>query len=163
MEVLIRQATEKDFPKIWEIFHSIVKEGDTYTFSPDISFEEAKKYWMNPAVFTYVATLNDEIVGTYIIKPNHPGLGSHVANASYMVHPGHQGKKIGYKMGLHSLEEAKRLGFKAMQFNIVVATNEKAVSLWKKLGFEIVGKLPKVFNHKKLGLVDAFVMHRFLE
>ncbi len=163
MQITIRAAQTEDFPEIWDIFHSIVKLGDTYVFAPETSYEEAKKYWMGDNIYTYVAVIEDNIVGTYIIKPNHPGLGSHVANASYMVHPQHQGKKIGYHMALHSLEEAKQLGFKAMQFNIVIATNANAINLWKKLGFQIVGHLPKVFNHQELGYVDAFVMHRFLE
>lgn len=162
MELLIRKALDSDFSEIWKIFHAIVQKGDTYVFAPDISYEEAKSIWMGLGVFPYVAILDDEVVGTYIIKPNHTGLGSHVANGSYMVHEAHQGKRIGYKMGAHSLEEAKRLGFKAMQYNIVVATNENAIKLWEKLGFEIVGKLPKVFHHQQLGYVDAFVMHRFL-
>jgi L-amino acid N-acyltransferase YncA len=162
MELIIRKALDNDFSEIWNIFHAIVQKGDTYVFPPHISCEEAKNIWMGQGVFTYVATLDGEVVGTYILKPNHMGLGSHVANGSYMVHQSHQGKKIGYKLGEHSLEEAKRLGFKAMQYNIVVSTNESAIRLWKKLGFEIVGQLPKVFNHQQLGYVDAFVMHRFL-
>lgn len=117
---------------------------------------------MGQGVFTCVAILDAKVVGTYIIKPNHIGLGSHVANGSYMVHQDHHGKKIGYKLGENSLEEAKRLGFKAMQYNIVVVANESAIRLWKKLGFEIVGQLPKVCNHQQLGYVDAFVVHRFL-
>lgn len=163
MEIVIRRASQKDFLPIWEIFHSIISEGDTYVFDSNMSKQEAEDYWLKVGVFTYVALIEEEIVGTYIIKPNQPGLGSHVANASYMVHPKHQGKKIGHHMALHSLQEAKDLGFLAMQFNIVVSTNVNAIQLWQKLGFKTIGTLPKVFNHRKLGLVDALVMHRFLE
>jgi len=117
---------------------------------------------MAPHVATYVAETDGVVVGTYILKPNQPGLGSHVANAGYMVHPDHAGKGTGKAMCEHSLEEARKGGYLAMQFNIVVSTNETAVALWKKMGFSIVGVLPKVFRHIERGLVDAYVMHRFL-
>jgi ribosomal protein S18 acetylase RimI-like enzyme len=110
----------------------------------------------------FVASLDGRIAGTYILKPNQPGLGSHVANAGYMVGSDFAGRGVGRAMCEHSLEEARRRGFLAMQFNMVISTNEAAVALWKKLGFNIVGTLPRVFRHKRLGLVDAFVMHRFL-
>ena len=106
--------------------------------------------------------VDDQIVGTYILKPNQPGLGSHVANAGYMVGIDGRGKGVGRVMCEHSLEEARRMGFHAMQFNMVVSTNESAVALWKKFGFSIVGTLPQAYRHRELGLVDAYVMHRFL-
>jgi ribosomal protein S18 acetylase RimI-like enzyme len=117
---------------------------------------------MAAGVRAYVAAMDGRIVGTYILKANQPGLGSHVANAGYMVKRDAQGLGVGRAMCEHSLDEARRQGFLAMQFNMVVSTNEGAVALWKKLGFTIVGTLPKAFRHKKLGLVDAFIMHRFL-
>lgn len=163
MNIIIKKATDEDFPAIWEIFHLIVKTGDTVSFAPDTTFEEAKDIWMGHGHYTYKAVLNGLVVGTYNFKPNFSGLGSHVANGSYMVHPDYQGKKIGYQMVTHSLEEAKRQGFKAMQYNLVVATNIFAIKLYQKVGFKIVGQLPKVFNHLQLGYVDAYVMHRFLE
>src|SRR5207248_134381 len=94
------------------------------------------------------------------LRPNHPGRGAHVATASYMVAPAARGLKVGRRLGEHSLEEARRLGFRAIQFNCVVRTNEPAVRLWKSLGFEIVGTLPEAFDHPTHGYVDAFVMHR---
>lgn len=160
---IIREATDEDFDQIYKIFSAIIKNGDTYVFDPNTTYEEAKEYWMKKGIFTFVATIDNEIVGTYIIKPNQVGLGSHVANAAYMVNPDHQGKGMGHSMAIHSLEKAKQLGFKAMQFNMVVSTNTHAINLWKKVGFNIVGTLPKVFNHQQLGYVDAYVMHRFLE
>ena len=163
MSISIQPAVMEDFPKIWEIFRLIIKPGDTVPFAPDTSFDEAKDIWMGHGHYFYKVMLEGIIVGTYNIKPNFPGLGSHVANGSYMVHPEHQGKKIGYQMIMHSLEEAKRLGFKAMQFNLVVSTNIPAIKLYQKVGFKIVGQLPKAFNHMQLGYVDAYVMHRFLE
>jgi L-amino acid N-acyltransferase YncA len=158
----IRRAQESDFDAIWQIFRHVVKEGETYVYDPSTTREEARVIWMSEKVTTYVACLGERVVGTYILKPNQPGLGSHVANAGYMVKPDCQGKGLGRAMCEHSLSEARKAGFNAMQFNMVVSTNESAVALWKRLGFIIVGTLPKAFRHQKLGLVDAYVMHRFL-
>ena len=162
MNVIIQKATEEDFLAIWEIFRLIIKSGDTVSFPPDTSFEEAKDIWLGHGHYVYKAMLDGEVVGTYNFKSNFPGLGSHVANGSYMVHPDYQGKKIGYQMVMHSMEEAKHLGFKAMQYNLVVSTNIPAIKLYQKIGFKIVGTIPKAFNHLKLGYVDAYIMHRFL-
>lgn len=161
-EIAIREASEEDFPAIWEIFHQVVQGGDTYAYSPETSIEEAKGYWMGPGIRCYVAELEGKIVGTYIVKANQPGLGSHVANASFMVHPSFHRRGIGRKLGEHALEEAKRLGFLAMQFNIVIATNLAAVALWEKMGFTIVGTVPKAFKHRKIGYVDIHVMYKEL-
>ncbi|MBC87040.1 MAG: GNAT family N-acetyltransferase [Bdellovibrionaceae bacterium] len=158
----IRKAQTDDHLQIWEIFRDVIKSGDTYVFSPDSTQEQGLQNWVGPKFHTYVACESNSILGTYIIKQNQPDLGSHVANASYMVAPKAQGKGIGKLMAQHSLEVAKRLGFKAMQFNIVVSTNEIAVNLWKKLGFEIIGTIPKGFNHKDLGYVDAYIMYQKL-
>jgi L-amino acid N-acyltransferase YncA len=163
MGLIIKKAAPEDFDNIWEIFHAVVSRGDTYTFDPAISKEEARAIWMSPQAWTYVATIDGgEVIGTYFMRANQPGLGSHVVNAGYMVKPEAQGRGIGRAMCEHSLAEARALGFLAMQYNIVVSTNEAAVALWKKMGFQIVGTLPKAFRHRELGLVDAFVMHRFL-
>jgi len=162
MELTIRRAASEDSDDIWNIFHEVVARGDTYTFDPSTTREEALAIWMSPQGWTYVATSEGSVVGTYFMRKNQPGLGSHVANAGYMVKPEAQGRGIGRAMCEHSLTEARELGFHAMQFNIVVSTNESAVALWKKMGFAIVGTLPQVFRHRDLGLVDAYVMHRFL-
>lgn len=163
-EIHIRKATIDDFPQMWEIFHPIVQKGDTYVFHPETTYAEAKDYyWSNKSFFNFVATLDNKILGMYTIKANQPGLGSHVANASYMVHPEYQGRGIGSLMAADSIQKAKELGFKAMQFNMVVSTNAVAVKAWQKMGFAIVGTLPKVFNHQTYGYVDAYVMHRFLD
>jgi len=158
----IRKARESDFDAIWYIFHQVAQQATTYTYNPETTREEAHSIWMSGDVTTYVACLEDEVVGTYILKPNQPCLGSHVANAGYMVKADGQGKGVGRAMCEHSLEEARRAGFLAMQFNMVVSTNESAVALWQKLGFSIVGTIPKAFKHREFGLVDAYVMHRFL-
>jgi L-amino acid N-acyltransferase YncA len=163
MDMLIQPALAEDFSRIWEIFRLIIAPGDTVSFAPDTTFDEAKEYWMGHGMHTYKAVKDGTIVGTYVLKANFPGLGSHVVNGGYMVHPRWQGQGIGTRMVQHSLEEAKRLGFKAMQYNLVVATNTRAVKLYQRFGFNIVGTLPKAFNHLQLGYVDAYVMHRFLE
>jgi L-amino acid N-acyltransferase YncA len=158
----VRTAVSSDFDSIWEIFRAVVRCGDTYVYDPKTTKEQALSIWMAEGTATFVATIDERIVGTYILKANQAGLGSHVANAGYMVRPDSQGKGVGRAMCEHSLLEARARGFLAMQFNMVISTNRGAVALWEKLGFNVVGTLPKVFRHRKLGLVDAFVMHRFL-
>ncbi|RME86097.1 MAG: GNAT family N-acetyltransferase [Caldilineae bacterium] len=158
----IREATDADFDAIWPIFKSIVSQGDTYAYDPETDRAQAYELWMKKPLRTYVAEHNGRIVGTYYIKPNQPALGAHVCNCGYMVSEEARGQGIATAMCLHSQEEARRLGFRAMQFNLVVATNEGAVRLWQKLGFEIVGRLPKAFRHAHLGFVDAYVMYKWL-
>lgn len=161
-DLVIRRAEDSDFDGIWEIFRAVVSKGDTYTYDPETTKEQARALWMAPQISTYVALLDGEVAGTYILKANQPGLGSHVANAGYMVHPSRAGRGIGRALCEHSLDEARRAGFLAMQFNAVVSTNQPAVALWQKMGFAIVGTILKAFRHRELGLVDLFVMHRFL-
>ena len=160
--ITIRRAEDADFDAIWRIFNQVVQQGDTYTYDPGTTKDQAHSIWISREHSTYVACIDNQILGTYILKPNQPGLGSHVANAGYMVGIEGRGKGIGKAMCEHSLQEARRMGFTAMQFNMVVSTNESAIALWQKLGFSIVGTLPQAFRHKELGLVDAYVMHRFL-
>ena len=159
----IRRATEADFASMWSIFRAVVATGTTYVFAPETPREDAFAYWLGPGARSYVAEDAGRVVGMYKIVPNQRDLGSHVANASFMVDPECGGRGVGREMGLHCLQEARAAGFLAMQFNFVVSTNEAAVALWKKLGFEIVGTLPRAFRHRELGLVDAYVMYRFLD
>jgi L-amino acid N-acyltransferase YncA len=159
----IRPAVESDFPVMWPIFQEVVATETTYVFAADASHADAFAYWFGPGVSSYVAEEDGRILGMYKIVANQRDLGRHVANASFMVHSGGSGKGLGRMLGQHCLSEAKKAGFLAMQFNFVVSTNTAAVALWQKLGFAIVGTLPKVFAHKQLGLVDAYVMHRFLD
>ena len=159
----IRHATEGDFEAIWPIFRAVIATGSTYVLAPETSREEALAYWFGPGISSYVAEDGGRVIGMYKIVENQRDLGSHVANASYMVDPAFGGRGAGKAMGLHSLLEARRAGFLAMQFNFVVSTNEAAVALWQKLGFAIVGTLPKAFRHRELGYVDAYVMYRFLD
>jgi L-amino acid N-acyltransferase YncA len=159
----IREAVENDWPGIWAIFRAVVQGGDAYAFSPDTTEAEARGIWLAENARVYVSVRDGEVLGSSYIKPNQPGLGAHVSNAGFMVAPSARGLGIGRALGEHALAEARRLGYLAMQFNFVVSTNEPAVKLWRALGFDVVGVLPKAFRHARLGLVDAYVMHRFLE
>jgi ribosomal protein S18 acetylase RimI-like enzyme len=145
-----------------KIFHDVVAAGDAYAFDPQMPRQDALAYWFRADKQTYVGEDGGKIVGTYILRANQLGPGSHVANAAFMVAPNAQGQGIGRAMGEHCLNEARRLGFRAMQFNFVVSTNESAMRLWRQLGFEIVGTLPGAFRHSKKGYVDVYVMFRSL-
>lgn len=181
----IRAATDADRDAIWNIFHEVVAAGNTYALDLNISREDALAYWFAHDTHTYVAEIDREsvrepdrfpetatpssivnpcyvIAGTYILRPNQSGGGSHVANAGFMVLGSAQGQGIGRAMAEHCLSEARRFGFRAMQFNYVIATNTAAIPLWKDLGFEIVGTLASAFLHPDKGYVDVYVMYRSL-
>ena len=158
----IRRATAADAAAIWKIFRTVVATGDTYSFTTDITEHDAVAYFLGPGITSFVGEDDGQLLGMYKLIPNRIGRGSHVANASFMVDPNAQGRGVGRALGEHCLHEARRQGYDAMQFNFVVSTNTAGVALWKNLGFEIVGTLPKAFEHATLGKVDAYVMHRFL-
>lgn len=158
----IRLAAEPDSDAIWNIFHEIVAAGDTYAFDPRMSREKALDYWFGADTHTYIAENDRRVVGTYILRANQAGPGAHVANAAFMVGQATRGLGVGRKMAEHSLTEARRLGFRAMQFNFVVSTNASAIHLWQQLGFKIVGTLPGAFRHPQAGYVDVYVMFRSL-
>ena len=158
----IRPATEADRDAIWRIFNEVVAAGDTYALDPRMSREDALAYWFAPGTHTYVAEADGSINGTYILRPNQSGGGSHVANAAFMVPASARGEGIGRAMAEHCLSEARRLGFRAMQFNYVISTNTAAIRLWHDLGFEIVGTLASAFRHPDKGYVDVYVMYRSL-
>ena len=160
--MIIRRAQPDDAAAIWRIFQAVVAPGDTYSFTPDTTEQDAVAYFLGPGITSFVAEDDGRVIGMYKLIPNRIGRGSHVSNASFMVDPAAQGRGAGRALGDHCLDEARRQGYEAMQFNFVVSTNTAGVALWKKLGFEIVGTLPKAFDHATLGRVDAYVMHRFL-
>ena len=162
MACSIRIAHAADRPAIWQIFHAVVAPGDTYAFDPAMTRDEALAYWCAPGTWTYVAEQGDSIIGTYLLRANQSGPGSHVANAAFMVAPSVRRMGVGRVMAEHCLSEARRLGFRAMQFNYVVSNNDAAVRLWKQLGFDIVGTLPRAFRHPHLGFVDVYVMFKEL-
>lgn len=158
----VREATAAEFGQIWPIFHEIVDAGETYTYARDTTKEQAFKLWMEAPRLTFVAEAEGRILGTYCIKTNQAGPGDHVCNCGYMVASAARGRGVATAMCEHSQEIAIKLGYKAMQFNFVVSTNEGAVKLWSKLGFATVGRLPKAFNHPSKGYVDALVMYKWL-
>lgn len=160
--IKIRKATENDESQIWEIIKSVISTGDTYVFSPNSAKEKMLAFWCGADKQTYVAITEEKIVGTFFLKDNQPDLGSHIANAGYMVAPEAKGRRIGRQMAEFSIEESKRLGYRAMQFNFVVKSNENAVRLWRNLGFEIVGEIPEAFQHAENGLTNALIMYRKL-
>lgn len=158
----IRPAIPEDIDAVWNIFQQVIKTGDTYIYSPNTQKWKFETFWFGENKRTYVAEINGRILGSYIIKPNQLDLGSHIANAAYMVSSEARGAGIGRTLCEHSLDEARKNDFKAMQFNIVVSTNTVAVKLWKKCGFKIIGTIPEAFDHSQLGLVDAHIMYRKL-
>jgi L-amino acid N-acyltransferase YncA len=158
----IREATDKDLEAIWPIFHDIVKAGDTYAYRPDTNKQDAYKIWFEQPRKTFVFEEKGNVLGTYFIKTNQAGPGSHVCNCGYMVCSSARGRGLATAMCEHSQMVARDLGYKAMQFNFVASNNIVAVELWQKLGFETVGNLPKAFNHPKAGLIDALVMYKWL-
>lgn len=160
--MIIRPAQPLDHAAIWQLLEPMLREGETYALDRDLSREDALAYWTGPDKATFVAESDGAIVGTYYLRANQAGGGAHVANCGYLTAPHARGKGIARAMCLHSMEEARRRGFRAMQFNLVIATNEAAVRLWSSLGFETIGRLPGTFRHPRLGYVDALVMYRSL-
>ena len=162
----IRPALESDFDAIWPIIHEVVAAGKTYAIAPSISNAEANQLWMLKPQQTYVAcetvAETEVILGTYYLKPNQEGPGKHVCNCGYMVASSARGRGLATAMCEHSQQQAIALGYQAMQFNLVVASNAGAVRLWEKLGFAIVGTLPNAYQHAELGLVDAHIMYNWL-
>jgi ribosomal protein S18 acetylase RimI-like enzyme len=160
----IRPHKKQDWVLVWRVIEPVFRAGETYAFSTDISEEKAHQVWIEKPLATFVAVdENSKILGTYYIKPNQPGLGSHVCNCGYIVAGKARGKGIASAMCEHSQAEAVARGFRAMQYNLVVSTNEGAIRLWKRHGFDVIGRLPKAFRHARLGFVDALVMYKQLE
>lgn len=158
----IRPAIEADWPAILAIVKPVLAAGETYAIDGDLDAAAIRAYWLMPAHEVFVAELDGRVAGTYYLMANQGGGGAHVANCGYMTAPEARGKGVARAMCLHSLERARERGFRAMQFNHVVSTNAGALALWQKLGFEIVGTLPKAFNHPVHGFVDSYVMFRDL-
>lgn len=161
----VRKARLEDFEQIYSIFCKILDAGTTYSYSnKEMTPDRSLAYWISaPGTKCFVADCGGEIAGMASVRPNRTCHGDHVANASLVVSPEHQGKGIGKALAKRVLKEAKKLGYKAMQYNFVVSTNKIAVDLWKSLGFAIVGTLPKGFQHINGKLVDVYIMHKFLK
>jgi GNAT superfamily N-acetyltransferase len=159
----IRLYEPADWPAVWQILHATFLAGDTYAFEPNSTEAQIHDAWISLPAATFVACdAEGTIVGTYFIKSNQTGLGSHVCNCGYVVAPACQGQGIASRMCEHSQAQAVSMSYRAMQFNLVVATNDRAVRLWQKLGYSVVGTLPGAFQHQRLGFVDAFVIYKTL-
>jgi ribosomal protein S18 acetylase RimI-like enzyme len=158
----IRPALRSDADAIWAILEPTIRAGETYTLPLDAAREDALAYWLSPDHEVFVAEEGESVLGTYFLRTNQRGGGSHVCNCGYVTAPNATGRGIARAMCAHSLERARERGFLAMQFNFVISSNERAVRLWESFGFNTVGRLPLAFRHPTRGLVDSLVMHRFL-
>ena len=158
----IRHARQEDYPAIWRILEPTIRAGETYALPRDMSEDAALAYWTGNDRETFVAEEEGRILGTYILRANQPGGGSHVANCGYMTAADATGRGVARRLCEHSLQHARERGFKAIQFNFVISSNERAVKLWRSLGFDTVGTLPLAFLHPRLGYVDVLVMFRAL-
>ena len=160
--MLIRSAADGDNNAIWAIMEPIIRAGKTYTLPRDMDKTSALAYWFSGEREVFVAEENGEIVGTYFLQANQQGGGAHVANCGYMTAVTATGRGVGRAMCAHSLDHARERGFRAMQYNFVIGTNERAVRLWQSFGFGTVGRLPNAFLHPTKGYVDAYIMYRSL-
>ena len=158
----IRACDDSDADAIWRILHPTLRSGETYALPRDMSRDDALAYWLAPAHRVFVAAIDGSVVGTYYLKANQGGGGRHVANCGYMTDSQAQGRGVARALCEHSLGLAKDLGYRAIQFNFVVSSNERAIAIWKSFGFSVIGTMPDAFEHPRLGFVDAFVMHRSL-
>jgi ribosomal protein S18 acetylase RimI-like enzyme len=158
----IRAAIEHDREAVWQILEPMIRAGETYPLARDMSRPDAFAYWFKPDHEVFVAEESGDIIGTYYLRANQQGGGAHVANCGYVTSPAARGRGVGRAMCEHSLAHARARGFRAMQFNFVVSTNERAVRLWQACGFAVVGRLPNAFDHPQHGYVDALVMFRLL-
>lgn len=161
--MLIREATEADWPEIWPVLREVLAAGETFCWDADTTEQQARAMWLHrPPGRTFVALEHDLVLGTAELHPNHGGAGAHVANAGFMVAAAASGRGVGRALGEHVLEAARAEGYRAMQFNAVVETNTGAVSLWRSLGFDILATVPEGFRHPRHGLVGLHIMHQRL-
>ena len=160
--MIVRPARADDRAAIWSIIGPTIRAGETYALPREMSEADALAYWLGSDRETFVAEDGGRVVGTYYIRANQAGGGAHVCNCGYMTAAGATGGGVARAMCLHSLDHARDRGFRAMQFNFVVSTNERAVRLWQSLGYAIVGRLPGAFVHPTLGCVDALVLFQSL-
>jgi RimJ/RimL family protein N-acetyltransferase len=160
--LIVRPACSGDTDSVWRVLEPVIRAGETYTLPCDMPREESLAYWFSKSHEVFVAEEDGRVIGTYFLRPNQMGGGSHVANCGYVTAPTSAGQGVARAMCGHSLDHAKGRGFRAMQFNFVVSTNERAIRLWKSLGFEIAGCLREAFFHPVNGYIDAYIMYRTL-
>lgn len=161
-EIAIRPATTHDLAAVWRLWKDIMAQKAYFPYDESYTREQIEAGWINLGNLVYVAEIQGQIVGAYIVKPNQPGYGGHVANAAYMVDSAHRGKGIGKQLCAHSLQAARAAGYRAMQFNLVVSTNTAAIRAWEAFGFKRIGVVPEGFYQEGVGYVDAYIYHRFL-
>lgn len=159
----IELINAEDFKQFWPVFKDIAESAETYAIDPAISYQQAYDYWCLLPQATYVAKQDGQVVASYYLKPNAAGPASHVCNCGYMVSASFRGHGIARELCLHSQRIARELGYRAMQFNLVVCSNQAAIHLWQSLDFSIIGTLPGAYHHRKLGYVDAHVMYKVLQ
>jgi len=157
-----RIATHNDIKALWGILEPMVRQGGTYVFSLDKTKESMMDYWMEVDKVTFVVEIEGVVVGTFYLKANQEGLGDHICNAGFVVSRDMEGQGLGRWMGEYAQEVAKSRGFLAMQFNFVIQSNQKAVRLWKSLGFSVIGEIPEAYRHPNLGLVPALIFYKKL-
>lgn len=162
MTLIVRPIGADEFDKVWPIFEAIIREGRTYSYAPDLAFEESRDIWCAPEKTPYIAEVDGEPVGTFYLRSNQLGLGDHIANGGFMVAKEHLGKGYGTQMGQMMVDEAKRRGYYGMQFNFIVDDNEPSLRIWKRLGFEIVGTVPDAFRHSEKGMMPVHIMFKRL-
>ena len=160
--LVVRPDTAADADALWAVLEPVIRAGETYAYPRNLGRDAALAAWHPAGGHTFVAELDARIAGTYLLKANQGGPGSHVANCGYMVASWARGRGLGEALCRHSLDTARGLGFRAMQFNSVVSTNRTAIALWQRCGFAIVGTVPRAFDHPQHGPVDIHVMHRSL-
>lgn len=161
-ELQIRPLQRTEFHKIWPMFHAIISAGKTYSYDPATTREQGEAIWFSTEKTPFIAEVDGVPVGTFYLRPNQLGLGNHVANGGFMVAPEHVGKGYGKEMGARMVEEARKAGYHGMQFNFVVEGNDHSLNIWKKLGFEIVGKVPDAFRHSEKGLTAVNILYKKL-
>lgn len=162
--MLIREADAGDWPAVWPFFRTIVAAGETFTYPTDLGEDEGRDWWLLPPPGRTVVAVDDSgtVLGTAKMNRNHMGNGSHIASAGYMVDPARSGQGVGRALCAYTLEWARAAGYRAMQFNAVVETNDRAVRLYRSLGFDVLGTLPEGFRHPAKGYVGLHIMHRAL-
>ena len=161
-KIKITPATSADEERIWALLQPVFSAGDTYAVDPLIDREAAIAYWMEADKTAFILRIEGQAVGTYYIRPNHPGGGAHICNCGFITAPSARGKGVARRMLDHALIEAKQQGYRAMQFNFVLASNQRALALWQRNGFATIGRIPRAFLHPKQGYVDALILHRSL-
>ena len=161
-KIKITPATSADEERIWALLQPVFSAGDTYAVDPLIDREAAIAYWMEADKTAFILRIEGQAVGTYYIRPNQPGGGAHICNCGFITAPSARGKGVARRMLEHALIEAKQQGYRAMQFNFVLASNQRALALWQRNGFATIGRIPRAFLHPKQGYVDALILHRSL-